>query len=411
MLRFTFLIALCITSFTHGDLKVKPGIDQLVEQSLYLLKGKRVGILTNHTGINSRCRPTIELLKEKQEQGSYQVTALFAPEHGITGSKYAEQAVDNCIDPDGIPIYGLHGKNYRPTVKALETVDVIVYDIQDLGSRTYTYLNTLFLTMEEAAKKNVEVIVCDRPNPINGVVVDGPMVEKKHRSIIGYINIPYCHGMTAGELANLFNREEQIGCKLHIVPMTGWKREMTFDQTGLPWIPTSPHIPEAKTAFYYPMTGIIGSLKLVNTGVWYSTPFRLIGAPWIKGKQFADNLNSQNYPGVHFQPFHFSPYFGRYAKEECEGVYLIVTNPLTFKPVSTQFLILGMLKSLYPKQFQNAIKAAKEQEKSIARICGTDQVVHLITHSPYIAWPLRSLHEKERENFLALRKKYLNPQY
>lgn len=409
-----FILILLLSTQANAELKPKvfPGIDCLVKHpSFAQLKGRRIGILSNHTAVNSQGKLTIDILKEYAKSYGFTVTALFAPEHGIYGSTHASEWIVNDVDSDGIPIYSLYGKSHRPTPEMLKQIDVLIYDIQDLGTRSYTYANTLFYAMEEAAKHSVSVMILDRPNPINGIVIDGPMLENQLRSIVGYINVPYCHGMTIGELAQFFNSEYNIGCSLLVVPMQGWQRTMSFNDTGLLWIPTSPHVPEASTALFYPMTGILGELSIVNIGVGYTLPFKLLGAPWIDARQFADALNAQKFAGVLFEPFHFKPFYGKFANEECHGVLLAVTDPLRYKPVSTLYLMVGMLKSLYPEQFGKAIKGAEKRRAMFAKVNGSEEPYRLIVEEKYIAWKLCALHKKERERFLQLRKKYLIADY
>lgn len=241
-MRYMLLLLLCVASTCWA--KVELGVDVFFKDGIYKeLKGKRVGLVTNHTGVNSQLQSTIDLFQNNAP--GVKLVALFAPEHGINGQAYAWERVEDKKSAPGIPIYSLHGDTRRPTAKMLDGIDVLVYDIQDIGCRSYTYTTTLFYVMEEAAKRNIPVIVLDRPNPINGVIVDCPMLEEKWRSFIGYINVPYCHGMTIGELARFFNEKYEIGCKLKVVLMKGWKRSMSYKDTGLQWVPTSPHIPEA----------------------------------------------------------------------------------------------------------------------------------------------------------------------
>lgn len=412
---YTFLCAIFLIFSTLAIAaapKVKVGIDVIMgEDYAELLKGKRIGLITNHTAVNSKLVSTVDIFKMNASAKGYKLVALFAPEHGITGASYASEYIEEEKDPDGIPVYSLHGKTVRPTEDMLKKIDMLVFDIQDIGSRSYTYITTLFYAMEEAAKHGVQFLVLDRPNPMTGLVVDGPLLEEKWRSGIGYINIPYCHGMTVGELARYFNGEYKIGCKLEVAQMKGWRRRMTFHDTGLPWIPTSPYIPEASTAFFYPTTGILGELQLVNIGIGYTLPFKVVGAPWIDARLLAKNLNAQKFPGVHFEPFHYRPFYGRFAHENCQGVLIMVADPIKFRPVSTQYLIIGILKSMYPKKFQDAITTAKARKETICKVNGTEEVFRLITEEKNIVWKLRNLHKKERENFLNLRKKYLISDY
>lgn len=380
---------------------VSVGVDVFFQDDHFSdLKDKRIALLTNHTGVNSQMRSTLELFQETD-----QLTVIFAPEHGIKGSSHAAQFVHHGEEGE-IPVYSLHGETRRPKPEMLKNVDVVVYDIQCTGVRAYTYPTTLFYIMEEAAKTGIEVIVLDRPNPINGIIVDGPMLEEKWRSFIGYINVPYCHGMTIGELAQFFNEEYDIGCKLKVVPMKGWKRSMSYRDTGLAWIPPSPNIPEPDTPLFCLSTGTLGELSLLNIGIGCSLPFKIAGAPWIKGKEFAEKLNGQKLPGVHFQPFHFRPLWGLYKGVECEGVMIQVTNPKTYKPLSVQYLLLGMLKSLYPKEFSQRL-AETTKKDLFCKANGTEAVFEILLKEKYPAWKLIELHKAEREIFLEKRKKYL----
>ncbi len=396
--------------------KVEVGADRLFTPKYQsLIKGKKIGLVTNHTARHitrdGQMMTTTDLLKQKAPSLSARLVKLYAPEHGLDGRAYAGGSVKDAMDPDGIPIYSLHGDTRRPTDLMLKEIDIIVYDIQDLGSRSYTYLTTLLYVMEEAAKKKIPVLVLDRPNPINGWVVDGPMLEDDLRSFVGYINVPYCHGMTIGELARYFNGEYKVGCDLTVVPMKGWRREMSFEDTGLNWIPTSPNIPEASTALYYPMTGLLGELQIVNIGIGYSLPFKIIGAPWINGKKFADSLNGQKFPGVYFIPFYFRPFYGRYAKQDCEGVMIAVTDRLRYKPVATQYLMMGMLKTTYPKEFQEGIKSSIARRDMFTKVNGTSDVWKLLESKGPIVWKLREIGNRGTEAFLEKRKKYLIPSY
>ena len=293
-MRALFLL-LCLPLFGAVDL----GIDTLLSGGYDKeLKGKRVGLVSNHTGVDKNLLPTMEVL----QKNGVKLVALFSPEHGWKGNYYAFEKTSDGKEAH-LPLYSLHGKTRRPNDQMLKGIDLLIYDIQDIGVRSYTYATTLFYVMEEAAKRKIPVMVLDRPNPINGLIVDGGMLEEKWRSFIGYVNVPYCHGMTIGELATFFNGEYKIGCNLKVIPMKGWKRTMTFKETGLAWVPTSPHIPEADTPLFYASTGILGELNMVNIGVGYTLPFKVVGAPWIDAEAFAEKLNSQHLRGVHFFPF------------------------------------------------------------------------------------------------------------
>lgn len=401
-----FLLGLlCLQGSAAAD--VVPGIEKLVTPEYRVhIENKRIGLITNQTGVTRHLEANVDFLLRYREPLNLQIAALFAPEHGIDGAQHAAEDVADSKRNE-IPIYSLHGKNRRPTREMLKGIDVLVFDMQDVGSRSYTYSTTLFYVMEEAAKLGIPVVVADRPNPINGLVVDGPMLDPKWRSFIGYINVPYCHGMTIGELAQFFNREYDVGCRLSVVPMTGWSRSMTYVETGLPWVPTSPNIPESTTPLYYPMTGILGELQLVNIGIGFTLPFKVVGAPWIEAQQLAAKLNAQKLPGVMFSPIHYKPYSGKFSKKEVEGVLIFVSDPTRFQPVATQYMIIGLLKSLYPKQFKEALAKTKQSRELFNKVNGTERPLKLMETNPYPGWSLREIDQKERTHFLAKRKQYL----
>lgn len=386
--------------------EVLPGIDVLMEaENFGKLKGKKIAILTNQTAITSRMRSTLDVLKAKA--GSYKIVKLFAPEHGLKGQGWASEAIPDGKDESGIPICSLHGKYRRPTPEMLQGVDLVIFDIQDIGSRSYTYASTLFYLMEEAAKQKIKVMVLDRPNPLNGLLIDGPMMEEKWRSFVGYINVPYCHGMTIGELANFFNDEYKVGCQLEVIPMKGWKRWMSFGDTGLAWVPTSPYIPEPDTPFYYPTTGIVGELGIVSIGIGYTLPFKLVGAPWIHAEKFALSLRRLNLPGVSFRPFYFRPFAGKYATQNCEGVLIIIQNPAVFKPVTTQFAIIDALKKLYPKKIKEALESATANQKAMfSKVSGTEAILDRLQTKDGLLSNY-SMQTPQRKQFEEKRLKYL----
>jgi uncharacterized protein YbbC (DUF1343 family) len=406
MFRTLAILFICFHFHAHSA-NIQLGTDVFFTDGLVdELKGKRIGLVTNHTGVDSSMRSTIDLFLDCAPE--IKLVALFAPEHGLNGQAYAFEEVEDAKGPAGVPIYSLHGKTRRPTAQMLQGIDVIVYDIQDIGCRSYTYTTTLYYVMEEAAKKGIPVIVLDRPNPINGLVVDGPMLQKNWRSYIGYVNVPYCHGMTIGELALLFNDQYQIGCQLKVIEMKGWKRSMTYADTGLTWIPTSPYIPESDTPQFYASTGLLGELSLVNIGIGYTLPFKLVGAPWIKARQLADQLNDQKLPGVFFLPFYYRPFYGAYKGKNCQGVMIAVTDPKSYRPVTTQYMILGILKNLYPKQVLAKINSLESTKKDLfCKANGNEEMLSLVCKEKYVAWKLILYQKEEREQFLQERKKYL----
>lgn len=380
---------------------IRLGVDVFFSEGhASFLKEKKVGLLTNQTGVDQNMRSTLERLREVTD-----IAILFSPEHGIKGQHYAFENVAHGNE-DGIRVYSLHGATRRPEKEVLKELDVVIYDIQSTGQRAYTYPTTLFYLMETAAHTDTEVIVLDRPNPMNGLVVDGPMLEDKWRSFIGYINVPYCHGMTIGELAQFFNEEYKIGCKLKVIPMKGWERWMTYRDTKLLWIPPSPNIPEPDTPLFSCSTGLLGELGILNIGIGFTLPFKIVGAPWVNAKEFSEKLNAQNLPGVHFSPYCFKPFWGLYKGLDCEGVLIQITDFKKYKPIQTQFFILGILKSLYPEEFLKRLKGTSQKEL-FCKANGTERVYDILLKEKYPAWKLAQLDQKERERFLEKRKKYL----
>lgn len=409
MRAFLFLFFV-VSSPLFADVKV--GIDRLFEESyLSSIQGKNVGLITNQTGRNSAFVSTIDVLKSGQKTHGYTLKALFAPEHGLYGEGYAEEHIASGKTADGIPIHSLHGTTRRPTKEMLKGLDVIIFDIQDVGSRPYTYAGTLFYAMEEAAKAKISVIVLDRPNPLGGLMIDGPMLEPEFRSFVGYINVPYCHGMTIGEMARLFNSEYKVGCDLTVVPMKGWKRSMKFSDTGLHWIPTSPNIPESSSALYFPATGMLGQLSFVSIGIGYTLPFKVVAAPWIDGEKFAKALNAANMPGVRFVPTLIKPFMSSFQKKPCAGVLLIVTDRQRFLPVTTQYAILSVLKRMYPQAVKKGVQNLKGLKDIFLKVCGTKRIYEALLKEKMTFQELREIHQKERQEFLKARKKYLLSEY
>lgn len=404
-MRKSFLL-LFLPFFLFGEAKVDLGIDCFFREELHKsLKGKKVGIITNQTGVNKDLKSTIELFLEHAQD--YKVIALFAPEHGLDGKGYAADKVQD-TKYKSIPVYSLHGETRRPTKEMLKNIDLLIYDIQDIGSRTYTYSTTLYYVMEEASKYQIPVIVLDRPNPINGLIVDGPMLEDGFRSFIGYINVPYCHGMTIGELALFFNAEYKVKCDLTVVPMKGWKREMSFQDTGLHWIPTSPNIPESDTPFFYATTGILGELDLLNIGIGYTLPFKIVGAPWIDAEVLAERLNGKKIAGAHFIPFHYRPFYGSFKGKECHGVKIIIIDTKVYEPLKTQYVLFSTLKALYPKIIQSKLLEATKPKKDLFnKANGTAHIYHIFASEKDN--PLRLISEQDAHKtiFLEKRKKYL----
>ena len=408
-LKKFIVLLLFVAHFAYAaqEASVLVGVDVFFKEKKYeAYRDKRVGLITNQTGINREMLSTVDLFLDKKH--GLKLAALFSPEHGMSGHAYAWESVADQKGPGGIPVYSLHGKTRRPTAQMLKNIDVLIYDIQDIGCRSYTYSTTLFYAMEEAARLGIAFVVLDRPNPINGLYVEGPMLKEKWRSFIGYIDVPYCHGLTIGELARYFNAEYKIGCELTVIPMRGWQRWMRYADTGLPWIPTSPNIPEAQTPLYYASTGMIGELSIVSIGIGSALPFKVLGAPWIKGKEFCDLLNEQCLPGVTFFPYYFRPFHGLFKANDCQGALLVITDHTTYRPLATQYMLLGVLSLLYPKEMQEKLQAMAPHKKELfCKANGNEEIFTLLCKEKYVAWKCIAFQKQEREQFRKVRQKYL----
>lgn len=358
--------------------QVKTGIDVLQESGFSILAGKKVGLLTNPTGIDRNMRSTIDILYAAKE---VDLTTLFAPEHGIRGSELAGALVANTVDKlTGLPVYSLHGKTRKPTAEMLKNVDVIVYDIQDIGCRSYTFISSLGNVMEAAAQFNKEVVVLDRPNPLGGEKVEGPLVRDGFYSFVSNFNIPYVYGLTVGELAGLVNNERPVDkrCRLTVVKMDGWKRNMTFGETGLPWVLTSPQIPTPEAAVAYPMSGIIGELYAIQIGVGYTLPFQVFAAEWIDGEALAKAMNRLNLSGISFRPITFKPYFGISSGKAVSGVQVYVTDYRKAALTEVQWYVAQELHRMYPNHDLFKLGNLKNYNM-FDNVCGTSQVRQLLT--------------------------------
>jgi len=312
----------------HAAAPVRLGVDALIEDGFKPLLNKRVGLITNPTGVTSDLRSTIDVLHQAD---GVELVALFGPEHGVRGEVHAGGHIADARDAiTGLPIRSLYGRHRKPPPEMLADLDVLVFDIQDIGSRSYTYISTMALAMEAAAENGKPFVVLDRPNPLTGNRVEGRPLDLEYQSFVGHLPIPYVHGMTVGELAQMINGEGWLAggvkCHLKVIPMKGWRRDMWFDQTGLHWVPTSPHIPRASTALYYAATGIMGELRVISEGVGYTLPFELCGKPGVDPQKLADELNGRKLSGVFFRPLYFNPFYGPYARQTCGGVHVHFTD-------------------------------------------------------------------------------------
>jgi uncharacterized protein YbbC (DUF1343 family)/CubicO group peptidase (beta-lactamase class C family) len=347
--RFTFSReqALAISAGAIPAAKVLTGVDVLERDGFKQLAGLRIGLVTNHTGRDSAGRTTIDVLH--QAPGVKLVT-LFSPEHGIRGLA-DEKISDSKDERTGLPIYSLYGETRRPKPEQLKDLDALVFDIQDIGARFYTYISTVGLVMEEAAKARLPVFVLDRPNPIGGLDIEGPIADADKLSFTAYHTIPVRHGMTIGELAQLFNDERKIGCDLRVIKMDGWQRVMWLDETNLTWVNPSPNMRSLTEATLYPGIGLLETTN-VSVGRGTDTPFEVIGAPWIDGQQLAAYLNGRRIAGVRFVPVRFTPRGSVFKDEECGGVNIIITERARFRPVTNGMEIAVGLRKLYPAQWK-----------------------------------------------------------
>ncbi|MCC5877138.1 MAG: DUF1343 domain-containing protein [Candidatus Sumerlaeia bacterium] len=341
--------------------RVRPGVEVLMRHTDHLdhVRGKRVGLITNATGVDSKLISTIDLFHDHPD---IDLVALFGPEHGVRGEAAAGIRIDDYVDEStGVPVYSLYGATRRPRQEWLADLDVLVYDIQDVGSSSYTYIYTMAHSMEEAGKADIPFVVLDRPNPVGADYVDGPvlnvMEESDVRSFIGYYDIAYMYGMTPGETAKMFNEhynEEKV--ELHVVPMEGYERWMRQWDTGLPFVPTSTHIPDAKHAFYYSLTGIVGEIRGgINIGVGYPNPFETFAAPWIDRDELTDAIRARNIPGLMVRPISYRPFYAAFSGQDINGVHLVISNYRTIRPVTAQIHMMEIIQDLYGehKLFEN----------------------------------------------------------
>lgn len=376
MRRFlTWLIAAAAILAVTAHPKVKPGIEVLRENNFDILKGKRVGLITNPTGVDNDLRSTIDILHESPEVN---LVALFAPEHGVRGDIPAGQKVTASTDKaTGVKVYSLYGATRKPTPEMLKDIDVLVYDIQDNGCRSYTFISTMGLAMEQCARLGKEFVVLDRPDPLGGNKTEGPVTEPDCISFVSQYPIPYIYGLTPGELARLLYEEKMLSTdkplKLTVVPMKGWNRDMLFSDTGMPWVLPSPHIPSAETAVYYPATGIAGELDYLNIGVGYTIPFRTFAASWINGRDLADNLNSLQLPGVMFRPISYKPYYGFGKATDLNGVEVYVTDFDKAELTLVQFYVMQELARMYPAHKASA-GASPARFGMFDKVCGSKAV-------------------------------------
>ena len=386
--------------------KVETGIEVLRNNNFNVLAGKRVGLITNPTGVDSKLISTVDILFHAK---NVKLVALFGPEHGVRGDFSAGADVESSTDKEtGLPLYSLYGKTSKPTPDMLKGIDVLVYDIQDIGCRSYTYISTMGKAMEAAAENNIPFVVLDRPNPLGGNIVEGNLVEDGFQSFVSAYKIPYVYGLTCGELAEMLNKEDMLKdgekCKLTVVPMKGWKRSMSFEQTGLPWVLTSPHIPHFDTPEYYVVSGIMGELGTLSEGVGYTLPFQIFAAEWINADKLAEKMNALGLKGVLFRPINFKPYYGRDKDKELHGVEINLTDYRKVNLMSLQFLFMQVQTEMYPDKNPFTL-ASKERLRFFDNVCGTSKVRELFSKNMKYD-DIKDFLNKDVKKFKELSKKY-----
>ena len=343
-------------SSTPKPPKIELGLSILLAEKRDWIQGKSIGLITNHTGVDAALQSNYRLFAEAPE---CQLSAIFSPEHGLWGAVQDGIAINNIDTPDGnplsVPVFSLYGQSMRPTANQLEGIDLLVYDMQDVGARYYTYISTLLHTMEAASDRGIEFIVTDRPNPITCTAVEGPMLENGSESFVGIHTIPVRYGLTIGELATLLKAERVSSCQLNVAWMRGYKRRMWFDDTGLQWVPPSPNMPTLTTAMLYPGLCLFEGTNM-SEGRGTTKPFEYIGAPWCKGERWAELLNNCQLPGVRFRPVVFTPApvakTTKHAKQTCGGVAIHITDRERFRPIETALQMLSMLTTEYRDHFE-----------------------------------------------------------
>ncbi|HAB53387.1 MAG TPA: DUF1343 domain-containing protein [Ignavibacteriales bacterium] len=402
---FIFFITLSVIAYGQST-KVITGIEVLKESNFKILEGKKVGLITNPTGVDSKLKSTIDILYEAE---NVHLVALFGPEHGVRGDYAAGDIVETYTDPQtNLPVFSLYGRTRKPTMEMLEEIDILVYDIQDIGCRSYTYISTMGLAMEAAAENDIEFLVLDRPNPLGGLKVEGNLVEDGYFSFVSQFKIPYVYRLTCGELATLLNEEKMLKdekqCKLTVIPMRNWKREMLFKDTGLEWVLTSPHVPHENSPQYYVTSGIMGELGIVSEGIGYTLPFQVFAAEWINANVLAEKMNSLNLDGVIFRPITIKPYYGADVDKELHGVQIHIQNSNLVNLMSLQFLFMQINNELYPEY--NPFKMADESGlEMFDKVMGTSKVRELFTKRMKYN-DIKDYLDKDIERFKEISKKY-----
>lgn len=405
------LATILLAAFTLSAQTVKTGIEVLRDRDFDVLKGKRVGLVTNPSGVDRDLVSTIDILHSAPE---VELVALYGPEHGVRGDVYAGDKISDTTDPKtGLPVYSLYGSTRKPTSEMLKGVDVMVYDIQDVGVRSYTFISTLGLVMEACAPLGIEVVVLDRPNPLGGNKIEGCCVEQPFNSFVSQYRIPYIYGLTVGELARMINDEglnkgqkgdqPAVRCKLTVVPMEGWKRDMLYADTGLPWVLPSPNIPFSDSPMYYAASGICGELYgFLNIGIGYTLPFQVFGAVWMDPELLKDKLESYEIPGVSFRTIWYKPFSGSLKGQLVRGLQFFFTDYEKARLTEVQFHVMQAVAELYPS------KRGFEVADGVGlfdKVCGTDYVRREFSKG-YKVEDIKAYWRKDEDSFRDLSQKY-----
>lgn len=395
----TLIFIFSLSAFTEDANKIILGIDR-INEFIHLFKNKKIGLITNQTGINSSGVSAINVLNK-----NVNLIALFSPEHGVRGNEREGAIIENTRDKKtGLPVYSLYGKTKRPTPEMLKNIDILCFDIQDIGARFYTYISTMAYAMEECAKHKKTFIVFDRPNPIGGINVEGNILNEEYKSFVGYFPIVQRHGMTVGELALMFNKEFKINCNLEIIPMKNWNRENYFDELNLMWIPPSPNIPTAETALIYSGICIFEGVN-ISVGRGTTMPFRYIGAPFIDAETLSEELNKLNLTGVFFLPAYFTPALSIYKNEICKGVQIIVIDKNKFLPIQAAIVMMHKIKQMYPKNF--LINNSGNKLCGLNLLTGTNILSSILDNNKSKIEKYLKLISEDENKFKIIRKKYL----
>ncbi|MES2766481.1 MAG: DUF1343 domain-containing protein [Bacteroidota bacterium] len=405
LLKTPFLAA---QTFVKPD--VKCGIDNLIDTNFELLKGKKIALLTNQAGRLKNLTSTLDAFKNTKE---CVLKAVLVPEHGYNGSVPAGEKVESFLDStSNIPVFSLYGSNRRPLRSMLTDCNAVVVDLQDIGVRSYTFISTLFHTMDACAEYGIPIYVLDRPNPLGGEIVDGSVLKPEFTSFVGIAPIPYIHGMTIGELAKMFNEEGLLKdkngtarkCKLTVVKLKRWQRTMSWDETGLTWMPTSPHIPNADAVRGIAITGWTGELSMLNTGVGTTLPFRYYGMPGFKTQDFLRELDSA-FTNPQLVPVKFRPLYGRFSGKECSGVLMFFKEGEPVQPYAVGMEMFIALRRVHPELFV-VEKITKDQQQMFNKVVGTDELFKALFEDSTDD-EIRTISQQGIEEFLKVRKKYL----